>query len=149
MSWRRFCWFASILLAACNSPVVTSSNSGGHGGAGTVSAAGGQQGGSGAGQGGGSSQDAGVDAPEPFDGHDPPFPGEYKPKGGPCYPCDDDHSSCDSETGFCCHGYWKDFACRCGAELGCQPPGVCCAFPGELDYKCAASIDECPEPFPP
>ncbi len=152
MSWSRLFCLPLSLLAACNSPGVTSSsNAGGHGGdslsTSTVSTAGAPQGGGGNAQGGASSQDAGVDGPEPFEGYDPPVPGEYKPKGGPCEPCDDVHSSCNSDTGFCCHGYWKDSACRCGAELGCQPPAVCCALPGELDYKCAPS-DECPQTFP-
>jgi hypothetical protein len=156
---------AATCLAACNSAVIVSSTGessssvatggsvqAGSGGSTSTSPAGGSAPTGGSSSAGGAPADAGTDAPEPFEGYDPPYPGEYKPPNGPCPPCDG-HAWCDTSTGFCCHGKFKVPAsgiagCYCGEELGCPITGVCCAFPGEIDYKCAASLEECPEPHP-
>jgi hypothetical protein len=144
---------ASATVGAC-ATVVQEPGPSGHGTSGSGT--------SGGGTGGGDAGSAVSDADSgqsdafpiwdaaPFDGYDPPFPGEYPPKNpnvpctwsgcGPCSPCDD-------YTGWCCGGNFGKGVCVCGDGPGCVPPAMCCALPGALKPTCVPTATDCPTPW--
>ena len=81
--------------------------------------------------------------------HDPigaPLDGTYPAEGGlycpgpACFA----NGLCDSLSGWCCGGHFREGRCVCGATLGCVPPQVCCPRAGATDGVCA-DLADCPE----
>jgi len=77
----------------------------------------------------------------------PPPPGTYSPNGGLCpfAPCGP-NSVCDEVSGWCCGGRWIGGACKCGDDVGCTPPAVCCPPTGGPAGAgvCVANVGLCP-----
>lgn len=136
--------------AIVDSPSTTNSGSGSGYGSGSAASTGASSSGSGG--------DAGADGDDgfswdatPFEGYDPPVPGQYPPPSGePCKVAGEcgAGAQCNPLSGWCCSGEFKQWeagaVCACGSDLGCIPPAVCCYLAGETKPHCVVSATDCP-----